>query len=69
MTAKMVSDMARQVYEREQSLRREVSDLHVRIDRERERQQVEEVVESEYFKQLQERVKQMRHAPGDGAPG
>jgi methyl-accepting chemotaxis protein len=68
-TAKVFEKMARDVYQREQQLKHEVQELLVHIDRTSEMAQVKEVTESDYFKHLQDQVKQMRHhnEPNAGA--
>jgi len=52
--------MAGQVRAREQLLQRQVRDLRIEIDESRKQRQVMEITETEYFRQLVEKVAQLR---------
>lgn len=58
--ARVFQRMAREVQAREQSFKQEISQLRIEIDEAKRQQQVSEVVESEYFRELQQKVKGMR---------
>ena len=58
--ARVFADMAQQVRTRERQLRQQVSRLKIEIDEVRKTQMVSEVVESDYFRSLQERAREMR---------
>lgn len=60
-TAKALQKMAADIYARVQTLRQEIQTLRIQIDTDKEAQQVEEIVESDYFRHLQDRVKQIRN--------
>lgn len=52
--------MVGKVSQREQKLKQQVSDLQIMIDESRRQQQVEEIVDSDFFRDLQSKAKQMR---------
>lgn len=52
-------------YLQEQSLRREIQQLHIEIDAARRSQQVEEITNTEYFKKLQKRADTLRRNPDE----
>lgn len=54
--------MAQEVYAREQDLKRQVQELKIEIDEARRAAQVAEVVDTEYFQQLQQKAKEYRAA-------
>jgi HAMP domain-containing protein len=58
--ARVFTRMARQVEAREQQLRQQVESLRIEIDAAKTQRQVAEITESEYFQQLQERVRELR---------
>jgi HAMP domain-containing protein len=53
--------MTEKVDVREQSLRREVQSLRIEIDEGKRAQQVQEIVETDFFRELQARAQQMRN--------
>lgn len=55
-------NMAREVNEREQALKQQVEQLRIRIDRRQQAKEVAEIVETDYFKDLREKVREMRKA-------
>lgn len=63
--ARTFQQMAAEVIARERSLRREVQALRIEIDRSRQRHQVAEITESDYFRQLQQRAEALRAAFGE----
>ncbi len=65
-TARVLKRMAEEIYAREQKLKQQIQSLQIQIDTEKQEQQVEEITESDYFRHLQERVKQIRQ--GSDAP-
>lgn len=58
--AQVFQRMAGQVQAREDRLKQEVYHLRIEIDDAKRRQQVEEITETEYFRQLVERAEQLR---------
>ena len=69
--ARVFRRMAREVYAREQRLRQEVQQLRIEIDRARAADQVAEITETDYFRSLQEKARELRAAArrGDDVPG
>lgn len=51
---------ALEVYMREEGLRREIRDLHVRIDQGKRQREVAAIADTDYFQDLQRRVRQLR---------
>jgi WD40 repeat protein/HAMP domain-containing protein len=60
--ARVFKHMAEQVYAREQKLKQEVVELRIQIDESKRNQQVDEITQSDYFRDLQARAKSMRTA-------
>lgn len=58
--SKMFGKMAVEVIDREAALRAEVAQLRIEIDEAKKAHQVEEIVGSDYFKDLQEKARRMR---------
>jgi len=58
--ARVFTRMAEQVAVRERKLREQVKALRVEIDQERRKQSVEEVVDSDFFRELESRAAQIR---------
>ena len=58
--ARVFRRMAREVRAREQRLKREVRQLRIEIDETRTRRQVEEITETDYFRDLQSKVDRLR---------
>lgn len=58
--AKVFALMANKVYQREQSLRRQVEELKIEIDEAKRHTQVSEIVESDFFQDLQARSRALR---------
>lgn len=58
--ARVFLRMADEVHAREQSLRRQVHQLRIKIDREKEDQQVAEITETDFFKQLEAKADKLR---------
>lgn len=56
------AQMAAQVRQREEDLRREVRELRIKIDESQRQRQVEEIVGSDYFQTLQAKAKNLRRA-------
>jgi HAMP domain-containing protein len=52
--------MVRTVHQREQNLLRKVEALQIKIDREKQAQDVSEIVETEYFRALKEKARKFR---------
>ncbi len=63
--AKMLQQTAREVQAREERLKQEVQALKVEIDHARKSRQVAEVTETSYFRDLQDKVKQLRKRRDD----
>ena len=66
-TASVFQKMAKEVYAREQKLKREVQRLNIQIDEQKRAQQVQQITETDYFQDLQRKVKQLRDAPTKGS--
>ena len=58
--ADAVESMVTAVREREERLKREVAELRIQIDEDKRKQQVAEITETDYFKQLTKQARQMR---------
>jgi CRP-like cAMP-binding protein len=67
--ARTFQQMADEVIARERSLRREVKALRIEIDRARQKAQVAEITDSDYFRQLQRRAEALRAAFNDDSTG
>lgn len=63
--ARVFQHMAGEVIARERRLRREVQELRIEIDRTRQRDQVAEITDSDYFRQLQRRAETLRSTFSD----
>jgi HAMP domain-containing protein len=59
--ARIFQKMAKQVYQREQRLKRQVAELTIEIDQTRKEQQVAEITETDYFKELTQKAKDLRN--------
>jgi len=58
--ASVFQRMAREVYAREQSLKQQVQELKIELDETKRERQVSEITETDYFQDLQSRVKELR---------
>jgi nitrogen fixation/metabolism regulation signal transduction histidine kinase len=58
--ADVFTDMGRQVVRREQKLRTEIADLHIQIDTSRRQQQVDEITDTDYFRNLRDSATRLR---------
>lgn len=58
--ARVFQQMAREVYEREQRLKKQVIDLQIEIDQTKRERQVAEITETDYFQELQKKAKKLR---------
>lgn len=63
--AQVFDQMAREVRAREERMQREIKQLSVQIDEVKRRRQVAEITETDYFRDLQRRAKELR-GRGDG---
>src|SRR5438067_1588289 len=59
--AQVFQEMARQVYAREQQLKRQVQQLRIEIDQARKASEVAEITESDYFQQLLGKADELRN--------
>ena len=59
--ALVFQEMARQVYAREQQLRRQVQQLRIEIDQAKKAREVAEITESDYFQQLLSKADELRN--------
>jgi two-component system, cell cycle response regulator len=59
--ALVFQEMARQVYAREQQLRRQVQQLRIEIDQAKKAREVAEITESDYFQQLLGKADELRN--------
>jgi CRP-like cAMP-binding protein len=57
--------MAAQVKEREEELRQEIAQLRIEIDETKRKRQVDEIVESDFFQDIQARARELRRKRGD----
>jgi HAMP domain-containing protein len=62
--AQVFDQMARQVRAREERMQREIRELSVQIDQTKRRKQVAEITETDYFRDLQRRAKELRGRGG-----
>jgi len=60
--ARVFQRMAHEVVLREKRLKQQIEELRIEIDREKEAKQVQEITETEYFRQLQQKASKMRSA-------
>lgn len=58
--ARVFQRMVREVYAREQRLKRKVAELKIEIDEARQAKQVAEITETDYFQQLRKKASQLR---------
>jgi hypothetical protein len=58
--------MVGKVRQREQSLRRQVEELRIEIDVAKRQKQVSEIVDSDFFQDLQTRARALRQRKRDG---
>lgn len=58
--ARVFQRMVRQVYSREQTLKRQVAELRIEVDEVKKANQVAEITETDYFQQLQQKARRLR---------
>ena len=58
--ARVFQSIAREVYAREQRLRQQLQELRIEIDEEKKAQQVAEITETDYFRELSEKAQRLR---------
>jgi hypothetical protein len=58
--SRLFQKMARQVYEREQQLKKQLSMLRIEIDEGKRQEEVAEITETEYFQELQKKARSLR---------
>jgi hypothetical protein len=58
--SRLFQKMARQVYEREQQLKKQLSLLRIEIDDSKKQEDVAEITETEYFQDLQKKARSLR---------
>jgi GAF domain-containing protein len=63
-TLSTLATVALQAYLREDSLRRQVAELRIEVDRAKQARQVAEITETDYFQQLQDKARRLRSAGG-----
>lgn len=66
--ARHFQHMVDEVYAREQRLKQEVLNLRIEIDENKKRREVQEITETEYFRQLLDKVQQLRAASKRSSP-
>jgi methyl-accepting chemotaxis protein len=70
--ARVFQRMAQEVYAREQQLKQQLQDLKIEIDESKRKKQVSEIVETDFFKDLQAKARKMRSSsrskPGESTP-
>lgn len=67
--ARVFQRMEHEVRAREQSLKKQVAQLRIEIDRATQAQQVAEITETEYFQHLRKRARDLRENRGPSAEG
>jgi energy-coupling factor transport system substrate-specific component len=67
--SQIFGQMAQEVIQREQTLRQQVRELQIMVDQSKRDQQVAEIVDSDFFQDLQTRAKQMRDRGGSSGKG
>lgn len=65
--SQIFGQMAQEVIQREQMLRQQVKELQIMIDQSKRDAQVQEIVDSDFFQDLQTRAKAMRNRPKAGS--
>lgn len=65
--ARVFQNMAREVYAREQRLKQTVQELRIEIDEVKRKKQVNEIVESDFFQDLQAKARMARNRLGSSA--
>ncbi|MDX2216755.1 MAG: cache domain-containing protein [Oculatellaceae cyanobacterium bins.114] len=65
--ARVFQNMAREVYAREQRLKQTVQELRIEIDETKRKKQVNEIVESDFFQDLQAKARVARNRLGSAA--
>ncbi len=65
--ADVFSIMAAKVYQREQTLRKQVEELRIEIDEAKKQRQVSEIADTDFFRELQNKAQNMRKRRGDEA--
>ena len=65
--ARVFEAMAKEVYTREQRLKSQVAQLRIEIDRAKMERQVSDITETDYFRQLRQRAKDLRKGGPGGA--
>jgi DNA repair ATPase RecN len=63
--ARVFQRMVREVYAREESLKRQVAELRIEIDEAKKAQQVAEITDTDYFQQLQQKALDFRKRATD----
>ena len=63
--ARVFQRMVREVYAREESLKRQVAELRIEIDEAKKSQQVAEIIDTDYFQQLQQKALEFRKRAAD----
>lgn len=58
--ARIFQHMAEEVYRREQQLRARITEMRIEIDRQKSREQVAEITETDFFKDLQAKARALR---------
>ena len=58
--ASVFNRMAREVYAREERLKKEVQDLKIEIDKNKQRSEVSKIVDTDYFRHLRAKAKELR---------
>ena len=63
--ARVFQRMVREVYAREESLKRQVAELRIEIDEAKKTQQVAEIIDTDYFQQLRQKAIDFRKRAAD----
>jgi hypothetical protein len=59
-TAKIIQRMAQEIYERERKLKLTIESLRIQVDKEKEKLEVSQITDTDYFQSLQKQVSQIR---------
>ncbi|MBN1991084.1 MAG: HAMP domain-containing protein [Anaerolineae bacterium] len=68
LLARVFQSMARKVYSREQRLKKQVQELRIEIDDLRRKEEVEKIVDTDFFRDLQSKARHMRRRQRGEAP-
>jgi len=62
--ARVIKTMASEVYAREQQMKQQLAELRIEIDEVKRKKQVEEIVDTDFFRELREKAQELRRRTG-----